>query len=558
MKVGEGGNAMFCMNCGAQLPDGAKFCMNCGTQVGKASDVKNVLDEKSISDDSEVLCEETVQKQPKVEKEKYIQFELLRGNKVGYVEDTKYVAKYYGTFVDMMNEMVLDLQQQYKRAGDVKNAIQYAEKTFQKHADKAINIACEILTQNNIFDIGKLKFSKRYMQEYYQVYNENLMELVEVYNSVLQGRNELSEYREMQKASRGRWTGAGFGMKGAIKASVQASLLNAGSDLWHGIGDNIREASDDAAMNKKLKELYECNRTKSVLCDDPRFFVLGVYNELREILVERLELSSNIFRYDMEKAETIYTSTENCNAPSKKKKENYVQCIKLYPAEPAYYQPLIEDIVLQENVSEYERFLNFWGINKTFLYTMVDECQKEYSIQKTSVFKYNVSDKRASIDYSNLLNKFEEKVKKSELKDFFAFFTSLCKRNSSVANDQNNTRLYEKLMVQLHEKKEFLNQIVIFVCQNSYGNGKVEGIVIGADELVFIFLDEIIHIPYSKIESITFKNRLTIYLNSNQRLEIGMGRMVQEDREQIWLFIVLKILKRKSNGEKLPFYFNNK
>ena len=26
---------MFCMNCGTQLPDGAKFCMNCGTKGGE-------------------------------------------------------------------------------------------------------------------------------------------------------------------------------------------------------------------------------------------------------------------------------------------------------------------------------------------------------------------------------------------------------------------------------------------------------------------------------------------------------------------------------------------
>ena len=26
---------MFCMNCGQQLPDGAKFCMSCGTQLGE-------------------------------------------------------------------------------------------------------------------------------------------------------------------------------------------------------------------------------------------------------------------------------------------------------------------------------------------------------------------------------------------------------------------------------------------------------------------------------------------------------------------------------------------
>lgn len=26
---------MFCMNCGTELPDGAKFCMSCGTKVGE-------------------------------------------------------------------------------------------------------------------------------------------------------------------------------------------------------------------------------------------------------------------------------------------------------------------------------------------------------------------------------------------------------------------------------------------------------------------------------------------------------------------------------------------
>lgn len=28
---------MFCMNCGAKLPDGAKFCMNCGFQITHVS-----------------------------------------------------------------------------------------------------------------------------------------------------------------------------------------------------------------------------------------------------------------------------------------------------------------------------------------------------------------------------------------------------------------------------------------------------------------------------------------------------------------------------------------
>ena len=37
---------MFCVNCGARLPEGAKFCLECGWKVGEIEGKQNNLDEE--------------------------------------------------------------------------------------------------------------------------------------------------------------------------------------------------------------------------------------------------------------------------------------------------------------------------------------------------------------------------------------------------------------------------------------------------------------------------------------------------------------------------------
>lgn len=64
------------------------------------------------------------------------------------------------------------------------------------------------------------------------------------------------------KATRGYWSGAGFGstihgtIGASIKASAAAGIMNVGSKALHGIGDSIARSIDNAEINRMKNELF--------------------------------------------------------------------------------------------------------------------------------------------------------------------------------------------------------------------------------------------------------------------------------------------------------------
>lgn len=97
---------MFCMNCGKQMPDGAKFCMNCGTPIGQLATVN--VDEKK--DSNQILStgshavEEIDRAALKIHLENLVTLEFAKialQNKAAelkaYVKKNDHFAKIYNT-----------------------------------------------------------------------------------------------------------------------------------------------------------------------------------------------------------------------------------------------------------------------------------------------------------------------------------------------------------------------------------------------------------------------------------------------------------------------------
>lgn len=355
---------MFCMNCGSKLPDFAKFCFNCGFSVEK-------MFEENVEDDIAVKVENS-QNVIIPKEEKFITFEILEGMKLSYVEGTDKISKYMGIFVNIMNEMSLDLYHKYNESKGIKSLLENTYNSFYCYMKKAVETACDILGENEIYDIGKTRFVKEYIQEYLDIYDDNYNQVVNEYFSILEDRDAMAAYRDAQKANRSRWVGGGFGIRGAIKGSIKASVLNAGFDFLHGIGDSMNESADNEEMNKKLASLYKKKSTRDILCNQPMILILGVYDELREILIDKLELSEKSAIYDVGRAAELFGDTVNSNYPNERKKENFVKCIGLFPAETKYYEAIIDDIFNQGKQGEVIRFLNFWGIDESFLEDLLD------------------------------------------------------------------------------------------------------------------------------------------------------------------------------------------
>ncbi len=79
---------------------------------------------------------------------------------------------------------------------------------------------------------------------------------------------ELNAQTYYAKASRGTWSGAGFGttlsgtIGATVKASIAAEAMNIGSSVLHGVGDSIVKSMDNKELNKMKKNLFENQQTK--------------------------------------------------------------------------------------------------------------------------------------------------------------------------------------------------------------------------------------------------------------------------------------------------------
>lgn len=101
---------------------------------------------------------------------------------------------------------------------------------------------------------------------------------------------ELHTQTAYTKATRGYWTGAGFGttIKGTIaasaKASVAAGAMNIGSGILHGIGDSIVNAINKSEIKGMEKKVFDSPKTLTELVSAVRSACYNIETAVSKIL----------------------------------------------------------------------------------------------------------------------------------------------------------------------------------------------------------------------------------------------------------------------------------
>ena len=161
----------------------------------------------------------------------------------------------------------------------VRISIQEFDKTYKEHItdlDILINktpefakaiimnvisaYAIRALVQEGIANISAEMFLEKYYYKYLN-FDEYFDPLLEKYVEITEASESLRQYREMQKASRSRWQGGGFGVKGAIKGAMTAGALNMGADVLRSFGDSSKANRDARKINSLKEELYNSTST---------------------------------------------------------------------------------------------------------------------------------------------------------------------------------------------------------------------------------------------------------------------------------------------------------
>lgn len=293
-------------------------------------------------------------------------------------------AKVFGVFAKLSYSSVSFMNNLYDNSKNIETALENVPSQACSLLNATIESAIQALYSMGIHMTAEEFLEKHYYNhriDYEQYYNR----IVEKYASIMDYKEELKNYREAQIASRGRWVGGGFGIKGAIKGAISASLMNAASDFIHSFGDIAQERADNKKIHNLLKDFYELSETKSILCDSIGECIWQVYFALIEELKLNRILPKHIFCFDVSKAHTIYEHTLKYEDNDDAFIGNIIQCITLWPGEKAFYDSIIGNIYANlvecTEESNFYSFLDYWGLEDLFEETLYNDVQTAEQIE---------------------------------------------------------------------------------------------------------------------------------------------------------------------------------
>lgn len=346
-----------CPDCKKQISDRVEACPFCGCPARFFPALQESIDASSHLAEIKDTNNKTEIKSIDDETEEKIVF-AFGDFKVEYPKSTEKIAKLYGKYVAVSNELYAKYYNMYASAGSINCVLTDLTQKVIQDIQQTVDEACEDLYSFGI-KITKASFIKKYGIDF----KSEISNLYDQYANVQQEKKEISYKREVEKASRGRWQGGGFGMKGAIKGAMNAAVLNAGTDVLHSIGDGITKRGDTRYINGKLSQLYNSTKNQNMFAngvfrcidnilegikaemDDADIIDIGIFGNYGEI-------NSNY--------ETIVKYEKN----HLKLFEGMTQCFSCFPEITRYYEPVINELF--EWDTDIESFLKFWGLSSLY------------------------------------------------------------------------------------------------------------------------------------------------------------------------------------------------
>lgn len=260
----------FCIECGKKLVDGAKFCFNCGKQVPQVqSETTDVID----NDKAQIV------KSKKSQKKQFSLFNnqiIFDGDLVNVIEVRKIFLEFAwdkrNKFVELYNSKINTLEDLFdiglpRFVSDMQESVNLGVKTLMKYG-------VDYIDNDRLTDLASEDFDV-----------ENVWQpIINEANKIDEEAERLATYRNVQRASRSRWQGGGFGIGGAIKGALTAGAMNVATGAFRGIGDSLTNSSDRAKIAKMKKNVISNSDTLSKLSDGIYDCCFSVFYSVYEIL----------------------------------------------------------------------------------------------------------------------------------------------------------------------------------------------------------------------------------------------------------------------------------
>lgn len=201
----------------------------------------------------------------------------------------------------------------------------------------SVELAVGILTKFNIWNISKNTFINEY-GSYFDI-GDAYNRCVFVYSKIIDEYNSLAEYRSIERSSRSKWSGGGFGITGAVKGAISAGILNAATSAFRFVTDSVTDSFDQKKINTKINQFVN-----DFLLDD---YIYDVKNACYTVgialydLLERLNIVDHI-NLDYESVEAIVSNIKHYSKSKEESVSMLLHCLSIFPYDFEIYELLFE------------------------------------------------------------------------------------------------------------------------------------------------------------------------------------------------------------------------
>ena len=399
----------FCPMCGNKLSDRAKICRGCGLSViayeEKLAKLSATLEEevsddkanstelsltvnKAPKDNVEVATNNPVNINPEITekplsniKSDTVQKEttLVTVSEPAQNENTFSILGYEHTFnprfVTYNSVHKIFIANAYKKRKEftaeynerVHNFDEFYSvglKIFEKKIFETADLSVKVVKQIRGISIAPEEMLRICYNERLVQMDTFLRPLQKVYDKIAAAAEQLAAYRGLERSSRSRWEGGGFGFTGAIKGAIQAGILNMATDAVRGIGDSFTDAGDRRKIAQlKAKALndddfYNGQSMLQYTENTLENFCLNFFDGIMPII----DLDYVLTKADVNLSDQIIHKIANYRPYDF---EDLTEAIFRNPFEPVLYLTIFN--LHTESYHELERLAEYVGLKEKFL-----------------------------------------------------------------------------------------------------------------------------------------------------------------------------------------------
>lgn len=372
---------MFCIECGAKLPDIAKFCSNCGAKI-----LQNV-------DGGEVIP----QKETAPAKQKAISL-----NK-GF--EKQYIAQIYNHVLDMSEEVahkfVEDLDFSFKNLDIFMSQGIYGV----RHAlSSASTYAIQLLQEQGVYHYGENEV-RPYTMKYMGLTGDVLSQLEVAYENAIGKSQEALAYSDSLRDNHGYLVGGGFGIKGAAKGIALAGAVNLTVGAFHNYAANAREKNIASELSERKSSLYHSDKFRSALSFAIEFDIKSSIQGICELFSE-LEIGTLPY-YPIDnimQAGNILDAVVSGKVPESDIERVAFQLIDMYPVHRDMYI-YASDICPQEKET-FSKMASEYGIDISAYYESLNAGAVPIAkrLVENPITEILIDDGALSVDYKKNLS----------------------------------------------------------------------------------------------------------------------------------------------------------